>query len=157
MSAPLNKVATQFATLARFPLGKFLFSKIICFTAPYFSTIKPRFVDLKPGFCQIKIKNRRAVHNHIGTVHAIAMCNMAELAGGMLMEASISKEMRWIPVGMTVKYQKMAKTDLVATCRYDDYNWTTAQDVVLPVSVTDTSNNEVFRADITMKVSVKKK
>src|SRR3546814_8551637 len=38
------------------------------------------------------------------SVHAIALCNAAELAGGMMTEVSIPSGARWIPKGMTVEY-----------------------------------------------------
>src|SRR5260221_12298914 len=71
------------------PLGSWLFGKLVCWKAPYFATIKPRFEELKPGYARVSMKKRHAVHNHIGTVHAIAMCNLAELGAGTMMEASL--------------------------------------------------------------------
>ncbi|WP_269431109.1 DUF4442 domain-containing protein [Photobacterium gaetbulicola] len=41
--------------------------------------------------------------NHLNAVHAIAMFNMAELAGGMMTDVSIPVNSRWIPVGMMVE------------------------------------------------------
>ncbi|WP_226702726.1 hotdog fold domain-containing protein [Microbulbifer elongatus] len=137
--------------------GRWLVSKIVCFNAPYFSSIKPRFTQIKPGLVEVKLKKHRAVQNHIKTVHAIAMCNAAELAGGVCLDVSLNGNFRWIPVGMTVQYLKMAKTDLRAVCKVDDFYWDSAQDVVMPVSVFDTNGEEVFHADITMRISPKKK
>jgi hypothetical protein len=37
------------------------------------------------------------VYNHLGAVHAIASCNAAEVAMGMLMEATVPRSHRWIP------------------------------------------------------------
>ena len=93
----------------RLPLGKALFSKLVCFKAPYFNSIRPRFLELGPGYCRIALKKRRSVTNHIGSVHAIAMCNLAELAAGTMVEAGIPGHLRWIPKGMTVK--KRGKPD----------------------------------------------
>jgi Domain of unknown function (DUF4442) len=44
------------------------------------------------------------VYNHLHTVHAIASCNSAEVAMGMLMEATVPRSHRWIPKAMTVQY-----------------------------------------------------
>lgn len=101
------------------------------------------------------MKKRRAVHNHLKTVHAIAMCNLCEFTGGILMEASIPKHRRWIPVGMTVNYVKKAKTDLTAVCDLSHIDWNTCDEVICNVSVRDTSDVEVMNAAITMKVSDK--
>lgn len=136
--------------------GRWLVSRAVCFVAPYFSSIKPVITVLKPGHVEVRIKKRRAVQNHIKSVHAIAMCNAAELAGGTCMDISLHADYRWIPVGMTVQYLKIAKTDLTAICKLETFDWEGAQDVVLPVGVFDRSGTEVFHADITMRISPKK-
>jgi len=134
-------------------VGRRLYGKIVCFVAPYFSTIKPVFRVLQPGHVELTFKNRRAVRNHIKSVHAIAMCNAAELAGGTCLDVSLHGDFRWIPVGMEVKYLKIAKTDLRAVCKIDKYDWETAQDVIVPVGLFDTTGTEVFHAEIAMRIS----
>jgi len=99
------------------------------------------------------MRKRRRVENHIGTIHALAMGNLCELAAGVLMEAATPPNMRWIPKGMQIRYLAKAPTDVSATARIDPAAWSTAQDVIVPVSVTDTAGTEVVRADITMYVS----
>jgi acyl-coenzyme A thioesterase PaaI-like protein len=138
--------------LSPLPLGKALFSKAVCFSAPYFSSIKPKVHQLEAGKCVISIKKRRAVTNHLNTVHAIAMCNMAELAGGMMTDVSIPKGARWIPAGMEVKYKKKAKTDLTAIADGSSIDWTQQGNIRVPVSVLDTHGDEVFSAEIDMNV-----
>ena len=107
---------------------------------------------LEPGYSKVTIKNRRSVQNHLKTVHAIAMCNMAELAGGMMTDISIPKAARWIPAGMTVKYVRKAKTDLTAIADGSEIDWSTEGDIVVPVKVPDTADEIVFTADITMNL-----
>ena len=136
----------------RLPLGSTIFSKAVCFVAPYFGSIKPHFDDLRPGFCQVSLKKRRAVTNHFKTVHAIAMCNAAELAGGMMTDVSIPAKSRWIPVGMTVKYLKKAKTDLIAVADGSAIDWDTEGNVVVPVVLKDKAGETVFTAEITMNL-----
>lgn len=46
-------------------------------------TIRPHILAMKPGMSIIRMKQRWGVHNHIGTVHAIAVCNLVELTMGM--------------------------------------------------------------------------
>ena len=130
---------------------------MLCNKAPYFASIKPRFTQVRPGYVEVAFKKRRAVENHLKTVHAIAMCNAAELAGGICLDVSLDANFRWIPVGMEVKYLKMAKTDLRAVCKIEDYQWQQTQDMVMPVGVFDSHGEEVFHADITMRISPRKK
>lgn len=133
-------------------LGRWLFTRFVCFKAPYFASIRPLFRALEPGRCAVSVRKRRAVQNHLGTVHAIAMCNMAELAGGMMTDVSIPKGARWIPAGMTVQYLKKAKSNLTATADGKDIDWTVTGDVLVPVIVSDSSGETVFRADIRMNI-----
>ncbi|MFC5569767.1 hotdog fold domain-containing protein [Lysobacter yangpyeongensis] len=152
MPAP---VLAMYRRLSRWPAGRWLFSQAVCFRAPYFATIAPRFVALEPGHCEVRIRDRRRVHNHIGTVHAIALCNLAELSAGVMTEASLPASMRWIPKGMTVEYLKKAKGPMHAVASPDIPISETASDYDLPVTVTvrDQRGDDVFRARITMWLS----
>jgi len=141
----------------KLPFGKKLFSALVCHNAPYFKTIKPQFVELRPGFGELTIKKRRAVENHIKSVHAIAMCNMSELVAGAALETAIPKHMRWLPKKMEVHYLAIAKTDLRATCEISTDGLDKPQELPMTVNVTDTGGKEVFRAIITMHLSEKPK
>lgn len=145
-----NKVSTK-------PGGKWLFTRAVCMKAPYFGTIKPAFQELGPTKAVVTFNERRAVHNHIKTVHAIAMCNSAELAGGLLCDVATPKGMRWIPKGMTVEYKNIAKGKLTATATIEKIEVGEAREVITPVSVTNEEGVEVFRAEIKMWVSPTKK
>ena len=140
------------------PCGKWAFSKALCFKAPYFASISPKFEELRPEFCKVSISKSRKVTNHLGTVHAIAMCNMAELAGGTMTDVTVPATHRWIPKGMQVEYLKKANTDLVAvaTPLQVNFPWNAGSDYQVQVEVKDTNQDVVFRAIITMWVSAKK-
>ena len=141
-----------FQFVSRFPAGRWLFSWAVCWSAPYFASIRPQIKLLKPGRAEVTIKKRRRVENHLITVHAIAMCNMAELAGGLCTDVSIPRGSRWIPVGMTVEYLKKAKTDLTAIADGQHIDWCREGEVVVPVEVRDTQAQLVFRAEIRMNL-----
>lgn len=137
--------------------GRWLVSRLICFRAPYFASIAPRIDLLETGRCIVRIRDRRAVHNHIGTVHAIALCNMAELAGGLATDATIPDSMRWIPKGMRVRYLHKAIGTMIATAQVPSIAVaSTGADVIVHVDVRDGSGDIVFDADITMWVSARK-
>jgi len=153
----MQNPATLFQTLSQVPvLGPQIFSRAVSMMAPYFATIAPRFVVLEPGRVEVTMKNRRSVHNHLGTVHAIAMCNLCEAAAGIMIEATLPKSLRWIPRGMTVRYLKKAETNLVARARMDTPALDYVGDVMIPVQVFDTAGQVVMEADISMYVSLQK-
>jgi acyl-coenzyme A thioesterase PaaI-like protein len=156
MSASLLSL---YRRITRWPGGHWLFGRAVCFRAPYFATIAPRFVALEPGRCEVRMRDRRRVHNHIGTVHAIALCNLAELSAGVMAEATLPAGMRWIPKGMTVEYLSKATGGMHAVATPDaplvasdaGHEWPVV------VLVTDQAGVAVFRARIAMWVSSRKR
>jgi len=109
--------------VTRLPLGDRLFSFAFARKAPYFATVRPRFTVLEPNHAELVIRKRRAVHNHIGTVHAIALCNGLEAAMGALAEATIPPHKRWIPKGMEVAYTAKADSDVTCVAETDAAQW----------------------------------
>lgn len=138
-------------------LGRWIFARAVCRRAPYFGTIRPRFLELAPGVCRVSMRKRRAVENHIRTVHALAMGNLCELAAGMVTEVTIPTTMRWLPRGMTIEYLRKAESDTTATARFSKTEWSGGpENVAVPVSVVDANGTEVVRAVITMYISPKR-
>jgi uncharacterized protein (TIGR00369 family) len=136
--------------------GNEIFTKKLCEIAPYFSTIDPQFVHLRPNYAEVTMPNTKKVHNHLGTVHAIAMCNLAEITGGLLTDVSIPDTFRWIPIGMNVKYLAKATTDIRAIAEGTGIDWDQKGDKDVVVKITDTNGLEVCRATVIVKISLKK-
>lgn len=141
--------------LAGRPLGKRLFSTAMAMRVPYFGTILPTVTEMRPGYCAVRAPNWWGVHNHLGTFHAIAACNLAEVAMGMLAEATVPATHRWIPKSMTVDYLARARTGLRAVASLTDPPafGEEAVDLAVPVDITDTAGEIVVRAVITVRVS----
>jgi acyl-coenzyme A thioesterase PaaI-like protein len=116
------------------PQGKRIFSFLFAQRAPYFASIRPRFTEIRPHRAELVIRKRRGVHNHIKTVHAIALCNGLEAAMGALAEATIPRTKRWIPQGMEVAYTAKADSDITCVAETDPEQWT-SDDPDLPVRV----------------------
>ncbi len=150
-----NATLAAWKRLNRYPGGKTLFSKFVDFKAPYFGSVGAVVEVLEPNYAQLKLRKRRAVQNHIGTVHVIAICNMLEKAMGVCAEASIPRHLRWIPKGMTLEYPAKAATDLTGTAEIDPARWTPGE---LPVAVTayDESRAVVVRGTILLWISERK-
>ncbi|TXH65347.1 MAG: DUF4442 domain-containing protein [Lysobacteraceae bacterium] len=150
-------VLDLYRRMRRWPAGAWLFSRAICFKAPYFASIAPRIAVLEPNRCEATLRHRRKVTNHIGTVHAIALCNLAELTGGMLTEASLPPSMRWIPKNMRVEYLKKAVglMHAIATPAITIVESTEGYELPVEVVVNDAQGDAVFRATISMWISPK--
>lgn len=150
-----TQILSLYRSLARKPLGHWLFSQLVCFKAPYFASIRPRLVSLAPNRGEATIAHRRRVTNHLGTVHAIALCNLAEFVGGLTTDASIPASMRWIPRGMSVEYLKKAVGTMhaIATPAFTPYAAGEGYELPVEVVIGNPQGETVFRARIAMWVS----
>lgn len=141
--------------------GKTAFSYMFCFKAPYFMTIRPRVEELDAGFAKVSMKQRWSVQNHIKTVHAIAVCNLVEMTMGLTAEASIPAHLRWLPMGMNVRYLKKSTGELTATCSIDHEHFFELEnypaEVGLPVEVKNSDGVIVTDATVTLWISEKPK
>jgi acyl-coenzyme A thioesterase PaaI-like protein len=155
--AMTRSVLESYRYVTRWSAGHWLFARAVCWRAPYFASIAPRIDVLEPGRCEATIRHRRKVTNHIGTVHAIALCNLAELSAGLVTDASIPPSMRWIPKGMQVDYLEKAVGTMHAVATPDIAAVAADAGYELPVSVivSDPRGEVVLRARIAMWLSPK--
>jgi len=123
------------------------------FTAPYTGSMGARVEAFEPGYARVSLRDRRAVRNHLKSVHAIALTNLAELASGLALTGALPPGTRGIPVALSITFMKKARGRLVAECR------TTLPAIVGPVdhevtaAIRDASGDEVARASVTWKLA----
>jgi acyl-coenzyme A thioesterase PaaI-like protein len=130
----MSTVMDLYTKVSKLPQGRRIFSLLFSQKAPYFATVHPRFVELRPNYAELSIRKRRGVQNHIGTVHVIAICNGLEAAMGALAEATVPSNKRWIPKGMDVEYTAKATSDITCIAETDPEQWT-GDDPDVPVRV----------------------
>jgi acyl-coenzyme A thioesterase PaaI-like protein len=159
----MSKVVDLYEKAHAIPVvGDRIFSFAFSQVAPYFWTIRPRFTVIEPNHAEVVIPKRRGVKNHIGTVHAIALCNGLEAAMGVLAEASIPQDKRWIPKGMEVSYTAKATTDITCIAETDPGEWTgdalpeQGGDVAVRVRGVRTDGTVVIEGTIRLWVAPKK-
>lgn len=139
-------------------VGKRAFSVAFAKKAPYFGSIHPLVNQLRPNYAEVIVPNRKGNHNHIGTVHAIALCNGLEMAMGALAEVTIPRDKRWIPKGMTVSYTAKASTDITCIAETDQERWDTADgDLAVRVKGIREDGTVVIEGTINLWVTPKKK
>ena len=152
----MANLAELYQKVSAVPLvGDRVFSLAFAQKAPYFWSIRPRFTVIEPNHAELVIPKRRAVQNHLGTVHAIAVCNGLEAAMGLLAEATTPKGRRWIPKGMQVAYLAKSTTDLLCIAETDPDDWAEVGDVPVRVRAVRTDGTVVVEGVITIYVSEK--
>lgn len=151
-----NYLINLYERCLKMPFGRKIFSTMFARKAPYFATIKPLITELKPNFCQLRFKKRKAVQNHIGTVHAIAVCNGMEMAMGAVAEASIPKHLRWIPKGINVQYLAKTNSDVTIEARASEQTWQVGEQPIVVEAKRD-DGAVVAAGEIVIYVSEKPK
>ena len=122
----LPKILTQFANpssikqvwgvLKSVPGGGRMMGRLIGRMAPYTGSIRPEVVSLDLGYAKIRIRDRKAVRNHLNSVHACALINLGEATTGVAMMMAMPEDMRGIPIHLAMDYLKKSRGTITCEC-----------------------------------------
>lgn len=141
--------------LMRVPGHNVLFRAGLAVAAPYSATIRPRLIHAAPGHLELGMRKRRAVTNHMRTLHAAALANLMELCGSMAVQLAIPPTARWIPAGLDIRYLRKGRTDVRAVCSFTPPDWQCDQDWPVTIQVLDTTGARIAEAVLHMRVGPK--
>lgn len=150
--SPGAAILTQWRRLSTLPGGGWLFSKLLGWRVPYSGSVSPRVLLLAPGHARVRIRERRALRQHLGSVHAIALMNVAELASGLAMLGALPLGMRGIVTKITIEYFKKARGTLVAESRCVVAPDLAEGEYDFSSEVQDSAGDLVARATVTWKL-----
>ncbi|MDE3172572.1 MAG: DUF4442 domain-containing protein [Gemmatimonadota bacterium] len=148
MDAPGATISTWWRRLSRLPGGRWLFSRMIGWMAPYTGTVGARIADLGPGYARWTLRDRRRVRNHLNSIHAVALVNLAEVASGTAMLAGLPPGTRGIVKGLSIEYLKKARGTLTAECRCSPPAVDRETEYTVEATVTDQAGDLVARAQV---------
>lgn len=102
-------VLDQWNKLNKIPFGKKLFSSLLGRLVPYSGSVNPHIEELSKGRALVSIQDKRKVRNHLNSIHAIALVNLAELTSGLALISALPKNARAILVGFEIEYLKKSR------------------------------------------------
>jgi acyl-coenzyme A thioesterase PaaI-like protein len=155
LDAPGGIVATWWQRLKDKPGGRTLFSMVIGRMAPYTNTIGARVLELGPGHSRWVMRDRRKVRNHLDSIHAVALVNLAEVASGTAMLMALRPDVRGIVTGLTIEYRKKARGTLTAECDCVVPAVTSELSFGVPAVIKDEAGDVVAEARVTWKLARK--
>lgn len=147
-----ERLLAAWRRLAPLPGGRLLFTFIVRWMIPYTGSVWPRVEQLEPGHARISIRQRRRLEQHLGSIHAIALANVAEFASGAAMSTALPRGYRGIVTRMRLEYHKKARGVVTAEAH------TTLPDVSVEAEhdftadVTDAAGDLVCRAIVTWRL-----
>ncbi|MBX3175388.1 MAG: DUF4442 domain-containing protein [Gemmatimonadaceae bacterium] len=116
-ASPGSRLLALWRRLRPLPLGEWLFAKLFARTVPYSGSVRPRIKVLEPGHAEVEIPDIRANRQHLGSVHAIALMNVAEMTSGLAMMAGLPDSVRGIVTTLSMTYHKKARGTIRAVSR----------------------------------------
>jgi acyl-coenzyme A thioesterase PaaI-like protein len=155
VDGPKNLVREMWDRVSPMPAGRLLFSKLVGQAAPYTGSMGARVVELRRGYSEVILHERRKVRNHLKCVHAIALANLAEMTGNVALAYGMPDDARFIVAGLSIEYLKKARGTITATCESPtpETNARTEYDVL--VVMRDAGGDEVARCTLRTLVGPK--
>ena len=139
--------------LSRFPGGRTVFSLMMGWLAPYTGSMGARIVDLGPGYAKWSLRDRRSVRNHLDSVHAVALVNLAEVTSGTAMIAGLPPGVRGIVRSISMEYLKKGRGTLTAECRCSPPAVDRDTDYTVTAEVRDGGGDVVATAAVIWRLS----
>ena len=115
--SPGTQLLANWKRLRSLPFGHRIFSWAVGRTAPYTGTVGGVYTAIEPGYARVVLDDRRGIRNHLASIHAVALVNLAEMTSGVALMTALPPGVRGIVTGLSIEYRKKARGRLVCETR----------------------------------------
>lgn len=154
---PGNWIRTSWDALHPLPYGPAVFSRLLGMVVPYTGSMGARVLRLEPGFAVVELRDRHAVRNHLQSIHAIALANLAELTGNLALAGALSPDQRFIVRSFSIEYLHKARGIVRAVCECPIPGDSLNQDFNIHVKIENQEGTCVATATMCTRVGSKKR
>jgi len=155
LSLDISQLLTYWQWLSNKPMGRWLFNHLLRFINPYTGALKANVLNLKKGYAQLELKDRRGIRNHLNSIHAIALTNLGEFTSGLALISLFSERMRGIPIDIHVEFLKKARGTLQAECTAQLPFFEEEINHTVVANIMNTEQEQVARVSVIWKLSYK--
>jgi acyl-coenzyme A thioesterase PaaI-like protein len=113
-TSPSALINSAWPKLQKIPGGNVFFSKLVGQAIPYTGSISPIIEKIEDGSAVVTLRDKRAVRNHLDSIHAIALANVGEFTTGLSLISQLNDKSKAILISIGVEYLKKARGDLTA-------------------------------------------
>ncbi len=142
--------------LAPLPGGRWLFSRLFGWWVPYSGSVRPLITLLEPGHAEVCIPDRRANRQHLGSVHAVALVNAAEMASGLALLTGLPPGVRGIVTQLSMQYLRKARGTIRAVSQVQVPAVTGDQDFQVTADCLDPTGQVVARATVLWRLGLER-
>ena len=148
MRSPGRVLLRLWRRLRPLPGGTWLFSRVFGVLVPYSGSVRPHIRVLEPGHAEVEIADRRANRQHLRSVHAIALLNVAEQASGLALLTALPEGIRGIVTQISMQYERKARGTIRAVCQVAVPTVTGERDFDVTADCIDRGGQVVARATV---------
>jgi len=148
MRSPGKTLLRLWTRLRPLPGGTWLFSRIFGWRVPYSGSVRPHIRVLAPGHAEVDIPDRRRNRQHLGSIHAIALLNVAEQASGLALLTGLPDGIRGIVTQISMQYFKKARGTISAVCHVTTPRVTGDMEFDVTADCLDVAGETVARATV---------
>lgn len=157
MTKPVNNMLAKTSRAMRFvpqAVKRTVLTQTLGRVVPYLNTSGVQFETLEPLKVEVSLKNTRAVQNHIGQVHAVAMVLLAETSTGFVVGINLPNDKICLIKTADISYRRPSQGNMRAVASLTEEQASQIQqleegEVLVNCQVFDESGKEPMQANMT--------